>query len=87
MDPMNYKQAAAYLQMSKSALYHMKSRGHIPILSNVYGRKRLFDREAINHWLKAGSPPDWQELIKKFYEKQEKDKRAHSVLRPAAIHG
>jgi excisionase family DNA binding protein len=44
--------AAAYLSLSRRALYHRVERGSIPFLRR--GRRLWFDRKALDRWMAAG---------------------------------
>lgn len=70
MNLMNYEETAKYLKLQKRTLYSLVSRERVPILPNVFPRKRLFDRDAIDHWLENGAPENWNKLIKDFYSQK-----------------
>lgn len=83
MNLMNVKKTAEYLSLGRSTVYHWISQDCIPVLPSVHG-KRLLDRDALDHWIRNGSPKYWREMIKEFYQDQE---RAQNVLVSAANPG
>lgn len=53
------KDLSAYLSMPVATVYAYVSRGKIPAdCIKRIGRSLKFDRQAVDHWISAGSPGD-----------------------------